>query len=785
MLADLALGNIFLRLTRACQTCTRSSVTPTSESTVPNSLRRNVSVLTVVATLLLVGTIGLLVWLQFDNSHQARFWVYHTEEVISAADELGFAVRDAETGQRGYLLTGRADYLAPYTHALERIAALQIELLHLTADNPGQQTRLNDLALLIQRKLDELAQTVALRHDLGFDAALRVVQSNLGLGLMSQIVTALRSVRGTEERLLDERRQDLDRTEVDAIWFASCGAIFGVALLALAGRLLAETHKQKQVLEANAEQLALVGQIRTAFDSVSQGIAVFADDGHALRWNQRFPSLLGLPDPLMRSGTSYEAVAEQLAAGGTAFLETDAQIRDGRGSRVPGEAVVYERTRAADDRSFELRRTAMPNGGFVLTVTDTTEQVRAEASARGAQRMQAMGQLTGGIAHDFNNLLTVILSNLELARDQSAPASPVLRYIEQAIRTTMHGATLNRQLLTFARRQPLTLTPIVLSEALSDAADLLRRTLGEHIGVEMPDAAGLWPAMADRAQVETALLNLALNARDAMPGGGWLTIEVANKVLDYGYTRQHVEVIPGDYVMLAVSDTGTGMLPDVLARAFEPFFTTKPPGMGTGLGLAMVFAFAKQSGGHLQIYSEPGEGTTVRLYLPRATGFDLAEAHRDAAPVVLPRGSATILVVEDDTDVRAVTVEILCGLGYRVLQAPDGATALRVFGQKDANVDLLLADIMLPGGMKGDEVARRLAEVRPGLRILFMSGFAEHAMLHHGRLDEGVKFISKPFPREHLACKVAETLGTLDVAATATGESRVVDLVARDGGCGD
>ena len=305
--------------------------------------------------------------------------------------------------------------------------------------------------------------------------------------------------------------------------------------------------------------------------------------------------------------------------------------------------------------------------------------------------------------------------------------------------------------------------PINLSALLPDMADMLQRTLGEHIDIEVKHASGLWTAMADPAQVESALLNLALNARDAMPRGGRLTIEVANQGLDPNYARRHAEVVPGDYVMLAVSDTGTGMSRDVLARVFEPFFTTKEPGKGTGLGLAMVFGFAKQSGGHVNIYSEPGKGTAVRLYLPRAIGIELPGTKRITVPVELPRGLATILVVEDDDDVREVAVAMLRDLGYRVLTAADGAEALRIFGESDAKVDLLLVDVVLPGGMKGDEVARRLGEACPGMRVLFMTGYTENAVVDPDRSDDGVQLISKPFQRAQLAGKVAEMLGTVRV----------------------
>ena len=478
------------------------------------------------------------------------------------------------------------------------------------------------------------------------------------------------------------------------------------------------------------------------------------------RWNGNFPALLALPDGLLQPGLAYPELAEAAAAaaGMPDFLESAEAIRHGRGGSSAREPVVYARCRESDGRSLEFHRTSMPGGGFVLTATDITERVRAAAVARDAQRMQAMGQLTGGIAHDFNNLLAVVLGNLELVRPKLPADSPLLPRVERAIWGARRGASLTQQLLAFARKQPLAPAAIDVSAMLPDMATLLQRTLGAPIEVQVVDSAGLWPAMADATQVESALLNLALNARDAMPGGGRLTIEVANKVLDADYAARHVEVTPGDYVMLAVSDTGTGMTPEVLARVFEPFFTTKEPGRGTGLGLAMVFGFAKQSGGHVKIYSEPGEGTTVRLYLPRAIGVLPAAAQRPSAPLELPRGDATVLVLEDDAPVREVTAAMLRELGYRVLEAGDGAAALRLAAE-GGPIDLLLADVILPGGMKGSEAARRMAALCPGLRVLFMSGYTENAIVHHGRLDEGVQLIGKPFRREHLARRVAEVLG--------------------------
>lgn len=708
------------------------------------------------SVLILVSVVGLLTWNGFRDTRQAGLWVRHTYQVLGGIKDLGIAVRRAESGQRGFLLTGDSDYLVPYNEAVGRIAVLELELQRLTDDSLVQQDRLRALAPLVRAKLAEMAQTLAVRRDSGSDAALRIVRSDLGRQLMRRIVAVLDGLTGEEQRLLEARLADSDRTEALTRWLALGGAFAALGLLAVSFGLLTDARRRLMASEAIHRALAI--QLRTSLDSISQGIAVFDGGNRLVRGNEPLPAVLGLPVALARPGMTYGALAEHLSAalmGGGPFLEPEEQLhRDG----TRFEPVVYERISASRERSFEVRRTAMLEGGFVLTVTDITERARAEARLRAAQRMQAMGQLTGGIAHDFNNLLAVVMGNLELATADLGAGHAVLRRLDRAMWGAKRGATLTHQLLAFARKQPLALKPTNLSAMLPDMAGLLRRTLGARIELRVVDAAGLWPAMADAAQVESAVLNLALNARDAMPDGGRLTIEVANKVMDETYAHAHAEVKPGDYVMLAASDTGTGMAPEIVARVFEPFFTTKEEGKGTGLGLAMIFGFAKQSGGHVNIYSEPGEGTTVRLYLPRAMG-PLPAGQRLGRSASLPHGSATVLVVEDEAGVREVTVAILRGLGYRVLEAADGEEALRVFADSGAAVDLAVVDVVLPGKLNGNEVARRLSEARPALRTLFMSGYTENAIVHHGRLNEGVHLIAKPFQREQLARKVADVLG--------------------------
>jgi CheY-like chemotaxis protein len=311
-------------------------------------------------------------------------------------------------------------------------------------------------------------------------------------------------------------------------------------------------------------------------------------------------------------------------------------------------------------------------------------------------------------------------------------------------------------MLAFARRQPLEPKVIDVNHAVSGMETMLRRVLGEDIDIRFRKADQLWPALADASQLETAILNLAVNARDAMSSGGRLTIETANATLDEDYTAHNAEVRPGDYVMLAVSDTGMGMTPEVLEHAFDPYFTTKPVGRGTGLGLSMVFGFVKQSGGHVKAYSEVGHGTTIKLYLPRADGPEAAQvasAHAEATPA----GSETILVVEDDQMVRSFVEGQLRALGYTVISEPDGNSAVKVLAE-DGPVDLLFTDVIMPGGMTGPALAEEARKLRPGIKVLFMSGYAENALTHQGRVDAGVHLLNKPFRRHELAAKVREVL---------------------------
>ncbi|MEX1205293.1 MAG: PAS domain S-box protein [Dongiaceae bacterium] len=411
---------------------------------------------------------------------------------------------------------------------------------------------------------------------------------------------------------------------------------------------------------------------------------------------------------------------------------------------------------------MELAVTEMKSEGkrrFIGVLRDITRKKETEKQLRQAQKMESVGQLTGGVAHDFNNLLTVIMGSLEMAEGRAGEDPRLRSALGSAMTAAGQAADLIRQLMAFARQQPLQPQALDLDRVVAGMTPMLRRTLGEHIEIEVNPSAGLHLATADRTQLENALLNLAINARDAMSQGGKLTLETANVHLDSGYAARNAEVTPGDYAMLAISDSGVGMPPEVIERAFEPFFTTKGPGKGTGLGLSMVYGFVKQSGGHLKIYSEVGHGTTMRLYLPNATAL---EASAEAQPLGagLPRGDETVLVVEDDTAVRELVVSQLAGLGYAVLQAPDGPAAEAVL-EGGAAVDLLFTDIVMPGGMTGRQLADRARRRRPGLKVLFTSGYAENAVVHQGRLDPGVHLLSKPYKKLDLARKIRQVLDSL------------------------
>ena len=382
---------------------------------------------------------------------------------------------------------------------------------------------------------------------------------------------------------------------------------------------------------------------------------------------------------------------------------------------------------------------------------------KAESQVRQMQKMEAVGQLTGGIAHDFNNMLAVIMSAMNLVQRKLARGEhDIAKFIEAATDAATRAANLTARLLAFSRQQPLAPQIVDINRLVTGMSDMLRRILGETIRIETVLAGGLWKSHADPSQIENAILNLAVNARDAMDEEGKLTIETANSHLDDNYAATHAEVTAGQYVMIAVTDTGSGMPPEVMAKAFEPFFTTKPVNKGTGLGLSQVFGFVKQSGGHVKIYSEPGEGTTVRIYLPRFFGTDEAALPADPAGTTASPVTETILVVEDDVRVRASTTDLLRELGYTVINAGSGQEALQKLDET-RDIALLFTDIVMPA-MNGRKLAEEAVARKPGLKVIFTTGFTRNAVVHNGVLDHDVHFLAKPFTLDQLAAKLREVL---------------------------
>ena len=466
--------------------------------------------------------------------------------------------------------------------------------------------------------------------------------------------------------------------------------------------------------------------------------------------------LRDIPVILLSARAGEESRVEGLAAGANDYLVKPFAARE-LIARVGANLELARVRTEATAALHELNETLAQR-----VEAEVAERMKVEEALRQALKMEAIGQLTGGVAHDFNNLLQVVLGNLDtLRRRVSGTVAPtrseIMRFVESAMRGADRAASLTQRLLAFSRRQPLEPRPVDINRLVTGMSELLRRTLGESIAIETVLGGGAWRIHADPNQLENSIINLAVNARDAMPNGGRLTIESANAHLDEAYATEHQEVLPGQYVMLAVSDTGMGMSKEVLASAFDPFFTTKEIGQGTGLGLSQVYGFVKQSGGHVKIYSELGEGTTVRIYLPRLVDAVDVEEEIPVSRMPSGDGSEIILLVEDDEAVRDLNAAMLRELNYAVIEAEDGRKALQILNAVP-NICVLFTDVGLPGTMNGRQLAEAAIQRRSDLRVLFTTGYARNAIVHHGRLDPGINLLSKPFTAAALATKIRDLI---------------------------
>ena len=611
---------------------------------------RKRSIVLLIATLALLLSVitANLFFVGRQEAEQAS--VQRSLEVQLRLSRVLSSLQDAETGQRGYLMTHRESYLEPYNAALPAIDS-QIAALRQIMNENWRETPLDALEADARAKLGELGETINLARAGQQEAALALVGTDRGKAAMERIRDAVQTINAEEQRTLAEAQAQTLRTE-NSVRLLALGAL-GLAILA--------------------------------------GVLVLRDARQSL----------------------------------TAAIQAN-------------EALQASNSRLVDEMQ---------------------QKERVEAQLRQSQKLEAIGQLTGGIAHDFNNMLSVVIGNLNLLKRRAERGDPNFqRFADGALDGAERAAKLTHRLLAFSRQQPLMPQSVDCNKIVAGMSELLGRTLGDEIRVETVLAGGLWRTFVDPSQLESSILNLAVNGRDAMPGGGQLTIETANACLDAAYALENSGVEEGQYVLVSVTDTGSGMTSEVAAQAFDPFFTTKGGAKGTGLGLSQVFGFVKQSGGHIKVYTELGRGTSVKVYLPRYFGRDAESPRQGGAAEPVPMGDAatTVLVVEDEARMLMLTVEAFRDLGYSALQADGAAAALTIIAEHP-EIALLFTDVVMPD-MSGRKLAEEALRRRPNLKVICTTGFSRNGVIHSGVLDHEVNFLPKPFTVEELARKVAAVL---------------------------
>jgi PAS domain S-box-containing protein len=689
----------------------------------------------------LVATGALLTYVRYSSANTQQRLVVNNYETISLMRQALIVLQDTEIGQRAYLLTGDLANLEPYERARLRLDPIVRQLEAAIGDDSEALRQVAEFRTAAIEKLSELNATIVAYQLYGRDA---VVPRNAGRATTDRIRQIADAFVEGQRLMLSSRLAAL-RSEQEQADLAGVLVLSGAFACLVVGMYLIVRGGSR--LEAAQQQLTARTQLlQTTLETLQDPIFVIDSLGNVVAWNGAFSRLAGW-DPAREPVLGREQLVSERYPATRALLQP---LRLGDPKREPQltARVSYE------GLDYEVSRGEMSGGGAVVRFVDVTEKLRDEAALRQGQKMEAVGQLTGGMAHDFNNILQVIQANLDLVKTRVADNADAVGRLHSASAAADRGARLTQQLLAFARRQPLAPQPTSVARLVSDMGELLRNALGERIQLEYAVAENSWNARIDPGQLENAILNLALNARDAMPDGGTVTIEVSNATLDRRYAALHSDVTPGPYVSVAVSDTGTGMPADVIAQAFDPFFTTKNEGRGTGLGLSMVYGFVRQSNGHIRIDSAIGQGTSVKLYLPRT----LDPVARPDGPAPEPAaGSERILVVEDNEEVRRAVVDMLKGWGYGVIarDSPDAAAQLL---ETDSEFDLLFTDVVMPGSLTAVELARIAQQRRPGIAVLLTSGYTRDLV----RSEEGadLPLIAKPYRSEELAARVRAVLAT-------------------------
>jgi signal transduction histidine kinase len=679
----------------------------------------------------------------FDSVEQLHDSASRASEEAAAADEVLDALQDSETAERGYLLTRRPAYLEPYLANRSRMEQGLHRLEMLIDASPWLRDEVGPLRAAAEARMAEIDKTLAVDGTAGANAALAVILTEEGRRAME---SARRYSARIQQHAIAERE---DRTmllvarERETLYIVIAAALLGTLLLGCAalGLLVSRTR----LVWAQTALSNQSGRLQATVEHIRDGLAVFDTTDRLILWNTSFFPIAGLPATLGEPGTPFAGFAAA-ATGWDPPLLASARAEPEAGETTSAEI-------RAGEKVLEVWRGGMPDGGHILAVTDITRRSRAEAIARQAQKMEALGQLTGGVAHDFNNLLQVIAANLELIDTRLPPGAPDSDWLRSRIAGARsgveRGARLVRHLLAFARRQPLAPQPTDPGGLMRGMEEMLCGALGAKVPMRLAIPDGVWAVRVDPQQLENAVLNLAINGRDAMDGGAggrpaMLEIRLANATLDPAAAAQ-CGVQAGDYVCLSVTDTGAGMSEATVARAVEPFFSTKSESQGTGLGLPMVYGFARQSGGALKIDSAPGRGTTVSLLLPRTDETPASAAMDGGSNMAAdkPVARQRILVAEDDQPVRATTTELLRGLGHDVVQAGSAAEALCLL---DGQTTVLMADLGLPD-MDGRDLANQAMAANPGLAVIIASGKAPEA----GEDDPRIVWLDKPYSAGRLA----------------------------------